>query len=133
MTSWIFEGNGQIEEFVGGYHDAQQQRAQSRTSRTVNNITVDKSSVQQTVKQTPNHTKLKKLSYKLQLELEGLPKRLEDLEQIIEQFQSQVNDPEFFSKPIETTQEVLDKLSAVEQELEIAFERWEELEALQQD
>ncbi len=27
-TSWIFEGEGVIEEFVGGYHDAQQQRMQ---------------------------------------------------------------------------------------------------------
>ncbi len=29
MTSWIFEGNGVIEEFVGGYHDAQQQKKQA--------------------------------------------------------------------------------------------------------
>lgn len=29
MTSWIFEDNGVIEEFVGGYHDAQQQRKQA--------------------------------------------------------------------------------------------------------
>eukprot|EP00492_Amphilonche_elongata_P001019 TRINITY_DN1600_c0_g1_i1.p2 TRINITY_DN1600_c0_g1~~TRINITY_DN1600_c0_g1_i1.p2 ORF type:complete len:74 (-),score=12.75 TRINITY_DN1600_c0_g1_i1:290-511(-) len=35
MTSWIFEGNGVIEEFVGGYHDAQQQRAQVLQSRQV--------------------------------------------------------------------------------------------------
>jgi ATP-binding cassette subfamily F protein uup len=31
------------------------------------------------------------------------------------------------------TQPVLDRLSAAEQELEIAFERWEELEAMQQE
>ncbi len=29
MESWIFEGNGVVEEFVGGYHDAQKQRAQA--------------------------------------------------------------------------------------------------------
>ncbi len=32
-TSWIFEGNGVIEEFVGGYHDAKQQRDQVLASR----------------------------------------------------------------------------------------------------
>ncbi|MCV5977607.1 ABC transporter ATP-binding protein, partial [Escherichia coli] len=32
-SSWIFEGNGIIEEFVGGYHDAKQQRDQVLASR----------------------------------------------------------------------------------------------------
>lgn len=35
MTSWIFEGEGKIEEFVGGYHDAQQQRKQAIEAREV--------------------------------------------------------------------------------------------------
>ncbi|MCV5886803.1 hypothetical protein OFN71_26675, partial [Escherichia coli] len=38
-----------------------------------------------------------------------------------------------FAKPVEQTQPVLEQLAALEQELEIAFERWEELEAMQQD
>ncbi|MFA0231812.1 ABC transporter ATP-binding protein, partial [Vibrio sp. 10N.261.45.A7] len=71
--------------------------------------------------------------YKLQRELEALPMRLEELETQIETLQEEVNDPSFFSKPVEQTQPVLDKLSAAEQELEVAFERWEELEALQQE
>ncbi len=37
-SSWIFEGDGKIEEFVGGYHDAQQQRAQVLQSRAAENI-----------------------------------------------------------------------------------------------
>ncbi|TKG08954.1 hypothetical protein, partial [Vibrio lentus] len=57
----------------------------------------------------------------------------EELETEIETLQQEVNDPDFFSKSVEQTQPVLDKLSAVEQELEVAFERWEELEALQQE
>jgi ATP-binding cassette subfamily F protein uup len=59
--------------------------------------------------------------------------RLEELETEIETLQQEVNDPDFFSKSVEQTQPVLNKLSAVEQELEVAFERWEELEALQQE
>jgi ATP-binding cassette subfamily F protein uup len=35
MTSWIFEGSGKIEEFGGGYHDAQQQRSQVKAVREV--------------------------------------------------------------------------------------------------
>ncbi|MCL4106885.1 UNVERIFIED_CONTAM: hypothetical protein GTU68_004026 [Idotea baltica] len=119
MTSWIFEGNGVVEEFVGGYHDAQKQRAQALEYRQA--------------EKPAKAEKVVELSYKLQRELETLPLRLEELETEIETLQQEVNDPDFFSKSVEQTQPVLDKLSAVEQELEVAFERWEELEALQQE
>lgn len=133
MTSWIFEGNGVIEEFVGGYHDAQQQRAQVLQSRQVEKPSKKAKVVEETPKTAPAKAKPKKLSYKLQRELEALPMRLEELEAQIETLQEEVNEPSFFSKPVEQTQPVLDKLSAAEQELEVAFERWEELEALQQE
>ncbi|UPR34438.1 ABC transporter ATP-binding protein [Vibrio cyclitrophicus] len=133
MTSWIFEGNGVIEEFVGGYHDAQQQRKQALEYRQVEKPSKPEKVVEETPKTALVKAKPKKLSYKLQRELEALPMRLEELETQIETLQEEVNDPSFFSKPVEQTQPVLDKLSAAEQELEVAFERWEELEALQQE
>ncbi|MEZ8823768.1 ABC transporter ATP-binding protein [Vibrio amylolyticus] len=133
MTSWIFEGDGVIEEFVGGYHDAQQQRKQVNQTRLAQKPTEPKKVVEETPKKTISKAKPKKLSYKLQRELESLPARLEELEQEIEELQTVVNDPSFFTKSIDETQTTLDKLSATEQELESAFERWEELEAMQQE
>ncbi|PMH07197.1 ABC transporter ATP-binding protein [Vibrio splendidus] len=133
MTSWIFEGDGVVDEFVGGYHDAQKQRAQALEYRQVEKPAKTEKVVEETPKTAPVKAKPKKLSYKLQRELEALPMRLEELETQIETLQEEVNDPSFFSKPVEQTQPVLDKLSAAEQELEVAFERWEELEALQQE
>lgn len=133
-TSWIFEGEGRIEEFVGGYHDAQQQRSQAILAREIETKQSPKTKVvEDTSKTTPVKNTSKKLSYKLQRELEALPARLEQLEIDIETLQEQVNSADFFSQPVEKTQPVLDKLTALEQELEIAFERWEELEAMQQD
>lgn len=132
-TSWIFEGDGIIEEFVGGYHDAQQQRAQAHIQRTVEKPTKTEKQLEETPKTASVKNKPKKLSYKLQRELEALPAKLEELEAEIESLQEQVNNPEFFSKPVEQTQPILDKLTATEQELEVAFERWEELEAMQQE
>ncbi|KGK11221.1 ABC transporter ATP-binding protein [Vibrio navarrensis] len=133
-TSWIFEGEGRIEEFVGGYHDAQQQRSQAILAREIETKQSPKTKVvEDTPKTTPVKNTSKKLSYKLQRELEALPARLEQLETDIEALQEQVNSADFFSQPVEKTQPVLDKLTALEQELEIAFERWEELEAMQQD
>ncbi|HCM1081507.1 TPA: ABC transporter ATP-binding protein [Vibrio parahaemolyticus] len=133
-TSWIFEGDGVIEEFVGGYHDAKQQRDQALAVRFSTEKPAKKEKVvEETPKTTQPKNNSKKLSYKLQRELEALPAKLEQLESDIETLQEQVNDPEFFAKPVEQTQPVLEQLSALEQELEIAFERWEELEAMQQD
>lgn len=133
-TSWIFEGEGKIEEFVGGYHDAQQQRKQAIEAREVMEKSAPKAKVvEETPKTAPAKNTSKKLSYKLQRELEALPAKLEQLEVGIEALQEQVNSAEFFAQPVETTQPVLEQLAALEQELEIAFERWEELEAMQQD
>ncbi|EHD0107834.1 ABC transporter ATP-binding protein [Vibrio parahaemolyticus] len=133
-TSWIFEGDGVIEEFVGGYHDAKQQRDQALAVRFSTGKPAKKEKVvEETPKTTQPKNNSKKLSYKLQRELEALPAKLEQLESDIETLQEQVNDPEFFAKPVEQTQPVLEQLAALEQELEIAFERWEELEAMQQD
>ncbi|MBE3735494.1 ABC transporter ATP-binding protein [Vibrio parahaemolyticus] len=133
-TSWIFEGDGVIEEFVGGYHDAKQQRDQALAVRFSTEKPAKKEKVvEETPKTTQPKNNSKKLSYKLQRELEALPAKLEQLESDIETLQDQVNDPEFFAKPVEQTQPVLEQLAALEQELEIAFERWEELEAMQQD
>ncbi|WP_281948441.1 ABC transporter ATP-binding protein [Vibrio parahaemolyticus] len=133
-TSWIFEGNGVIEEFVGGYHDAKQQRDQALAVRfSTEKPAKNEKVVEETPKTTQPKNNSKKLSYKLQRELEALPAKLEQLESDIETLQEQVNDPEFFAKPVEQTQPVLEQLAALEQELEIAFERWEELEAMQQD
>lgn len=132
MTSWIFEGDGVIEEFVGGYHDAQQQRNQVKLARSVEPSKKQKV-VDEAPKTTSSRGKSTKLSYKLQRELEELPAKLEMYEQAIEQLQEQVNSPEFFAQSTEQTKPVLEKLAAQEQHLEVAFERWEELEAMQQE
>ncbi|MGI2880445.1 ABC transporter ATP-binding protein [Vibrio furnissii] len=132
-SSWIFEGDGVIEEFVGGYHDAQQQRQQVLQYRNAEKVIKAEKVVEESPKTAPSKPKSKKLSYKLQRELETLPVKLEELEAEIDALQEQVNSPDFFGQPVEATQPILDKLAATEQELEIAFERWEELEAMQQE
>ncbi|MDY0925297.1 MULTISPECIES: ABC transporter ATP-binding protein [Pantoea] len=125
---WIFEGNGEIGTFVGGYHDAQQQRAAYKQGKATQAKsaapakTADKSDA---AKRPAN-----KLSYNLARELEQLPQKLEQLETRIGELQAKMSHPDFFSQPHDKTQPVLDALAQTEQELEVAFERWEELEAL---
>lgn len=124
---WIFEGGGRIGQYVGGYHDARGQQAQSHTTKAAVEVKISKPAEvkAETVKRAGN-----KLSYKLQRELELLPEQLEVLEDNLGKLQAQVADPAFFSQSHEQTQQVLDDMARAEKALEEAFERWEYLEAL---
>ncbi|EOF8204514.1 ABC transporter ATP-binding protein [Yersinia enterocolitica] len=126
---WIFEGNGQISSFVGGYYDAHQQCAEAKPIRQVA-AKVEETKVAAPVKSTtPAAKRPGKLSYNLQRELDQLPQQLEKLEHEIGKLQAEVSHADFFSRPHEETQQVLKALADAEQALEVAFSRWEELEA----
>ncbi|HCI9518829.1 TPA: ABC transporter ATP-binding protein [Klebsiella pneumoniae] len=124
---WIFEGGGRIGQYVGGYHDARGQQAQSLAQKqtVVKKTTEVAQPKAETVKRGGN-----KLSYNLQRELEQLPQKLEALEAELQTLQDQVADPDFFGQPHDRTQQVLAQLAEAEQALEAAFERWEYLEGL---
>ncbi|WP_226051601.1 ABC transporter ATP-binding protein [Dickeya chrysanthemi] len=133
---WIFEGNGLIGRYVGGYYDAQQQRASAaplRTSLSVKSTPLKENRDSDNVPSAPAAQPAKraggKLSYNQQRELEQLPQRIEVLEAEIENLQQQMNDPAFFSRSHDETQPVLTALAEAEQQLETCFERWEMLEA----
>ncbi|MFR9718299.1 ABC transporter ATP-binding protein [Aeromonas diversa] len=125
---WFFEGDGRISDYVGGYADMMHTRSQQASLT----APVQKSAPTPvaTPAQVPEAKKSKKLSYKLQLELEALPARLEALEAEIATLQAEINAPGFFSLPSEQTQPRLEALAAAENGLEEAFLRWEELEGI---
>lgn len=124
---WIFEGNGVIDTYVGGYYDAHHQRA---TARPIRQVAAEQAKPAVEKKNEQPKKAAAKLSYNLLRELEQLPQRLEQLEADIEALQSQVSDSGFFSRPHSETQQVLADLAAAEQALEASFARWEELEAM---
>ena len=127
--SWYFEGDGRITEYVGGYSDLMGLRQQMKPQ--VVAAKGKKSTDDERPQPAPK--KGRKLSYKLQLELDALPGRLESLEQQLTTYQQQVNSADFFSQSNEQTQTILAALQACEDELETAFLRWEELEAMKQE
>ncbi|MDQ1211645.1 ABC transporter ATP-binding protein [Pantoea anthophila] len=127
---WIFEGNGEIGTFVGGYHDAQQQRAAYRQHKASAPARTATSTAKPAAEKSEAKRNVNKLSYNLARELEQLPQKLEQLEARIGELQAKMSHPDFFSQPHDQTQPVLDNLAQAEQELETAFARWEELESL---
>ena len=127
--SWYFEGDGRITEYVGGYSDLMGLRQQMKPQV----VAAKGKKSTDDERPPPAPKKGRKLSYKLQLELDALPGRLESLEQQLTTYQQQVNSADFFSQSNEQTQTILAALQACEDELETAFLRWEELEAMKQE
>jgi ATP-binding cassette subfamily F protein uup len=122
----VFEGNGFVKEYDGGYDDWLRQKKHRD----------DITSAQQEATATPSHsaaadttvaTQLRKLSYKEKRELDELPDVIEKLEQRQAELQVVMADPEFYKSGGETISALQSDLQATTVELELCFQRWEEL------
>ena len=137
-TCLYFDGTGDINNIVGGYDDVddylaykEEQRknltqkavkTNSQTNGQVNNKAVKPDTSQKSVVQK------KKLSFKESRELEELPNKIDQLEQLIDELQSQVNQADFFNQEASATQNILNQLKENESNLEIIYARWQELD-----
>ena len=130
---YLFEGEGRLNKYVGGFFDAKQQQANFWASKAVEEqAKAKKTEVQKEESAVKNDCTSKpksvKLSYKEQHELEQLPQQLEELETKITALQAEIADPAFFQQAHDITDAKLKALADTEAELETAFLRWEELE-----
>ncbi|MBL4629692.1 MAG: ATP-binding cassette domain-containing protein, partial [Paraglaciecola sp.] len=126
-SSYFFEGNGKIKEFVGGCTDISNWYAQQATKKTT--ITETKLKVPSPKIDSPV-VKTKKLTYKLQLELESLPLQIETLEAQVKSLQKLVNGKDFFSQDASKSDPVLADLAESEKTLNQAYSRWDEIEGM---
>ena len=126
-SSYFFEGNGIVREFVGGCTDISDWYAQQTTQKVTPAAT---KSPTQSPKSSSPEVKAKKLSYKLQLELESLPLEIETLETQVESLQKSVNAADFFTQEASKSDPVLAELAETEQKLSLAYERWDEIEGM---
>ncbi|MEO1895153.1 MAG: ATP-binding cassette domain-containing protein, partial [Methylococcales bacterium] len=117
----VFEGSGQVNEYVGGYADWQQYKTELAKS-----IESDKKSV----KEKPKSVKKKKLSYNDQRELAQLPATIEQLEAKQTELNNQINTPTFYQQDHDVVAQTLKALESMEGELEVSYARWDELELM---
>jgi ATP-binding cassette subfamily F protein uup len=120
----VFEGGGQLHEYVGGYDDWVRQKMV--IPERLPKITEET----RRKKEKPQQEK-QKLSYKENLELEGLPKKIEALERDMQRLHEMLNTPSFYEGgDVQKIGRTNDELTAVERELESSYSRWDELEQL---
>ncbi|UYZ83698.1 ATP-binding cassette domain-containing protein [Entomomonas sp. E2T0] len=131
-STLVFEGNGKVIEYIGGYDDWLRQGGSPKLlgvqdeKQTAVMIETTVQSAKSVV--TQEQSTKRKLSYKDQRELDALPAKIEALESELEILQEQVNNPDFYQQSTDVTSVVLEKLTNMQLELDGLLERWSELE-----
>jgi len=122
-STLVLSGDGTVREFVGGYDDwLQQATGEIAAAPVVERAAPEKS--------RPQKERPRKLSFKEERELEGLPERIAGLEEEQGQLHTRLSDPEFYKNAGTEVGSINARLAAIEQELEAAYLRWDELESL---
>jgi len=122
-STLVFEGDGQVKDYAGGYDDWLRQKS-VETAPPARSLA--KSEPAPTL--VPKIEKPKKLSFKEQKELDALPKLIETLETEQAGLQQRLADPTFYQTAANEIRQVTSRLEVIAQELQKAFERWEILE-----
>ncbi|WP_077729533.1 ATP-binding cassette domain-containing protein [Methylocaldum sp. 14B] len=120
-----FEGDGIVNDYVGGYDDWVRQRPAPQPAPA-------KPAVEKPIPPKPVKEKLRKLSFKEQRELEALPQQIEALETEIASLNEAISRPEFYQQTKDTITGTQARLAELQQTVEAAYMRWEELEALRE-
>lgn len=123
-STLVLTGDGIVRDYVGGYDDWLSQSAAELASA--------EPLAQKTVQDKPKRQaeRGRKLSFKEERELEALPERIAALEEEQTALHTRLSDPDFYKNAGSETASINARLAELEQELESAFLRWDELESL---
>ncbi len=127
VTSTIaFEGDGHLEEYVGGYDDWIKQRKSPNEKTTKNKSSLTPKATNK--KESEAQQTEKKLTYKERIELEKLPQQIETLETDIEAIHAEMASADFYKLSQDKMAEIQTKLADNEKELVQHYNRWEILD-----
>ncbi len=129
-STLLLEGEGRVGDYVGGWSDWLRQRPNPPAVAAP--VAVDKAAAKPAAKQRPIPS-AKKLSYKEQRDLEQLPARIERLETEQAELQQRLADPALYRDGGAEVGAVQDRMAEIETALARDYDRWEELEARQEE
>jgi ATP-binding cassette subfamily F protein uup len=126
---FVFEGEGKVVEYVGGWEDWLRQRAgadRSAEEPPTQNVPAPASNSDARPRRAPA-----RLSFKEKQELEALPGRIESLEVELGAVESALASPEFYREPADVLRAAVERQSRLNAELQAAYARWGELDERQ--
>jgi ATP-binding cassette subfamily F protein uup len=120
-STLVFEGEGRVKEYVGGYDDWLRQKPTDPV------LTAPERSKSERAR--PRTEQPRKLTYKEQRELEELPQRIETLEAEQVQLHQKLAEPTFYRQAGAEISKVTSRLQELEAELQTAYARWGDLDS----
>ncbi|WP_435641444.1 ABC-F family ATP-binding cassette domain-containing protein [Micavibrio aeruginosavorus] len=129
-----FEGDGKIEGYIGGYSDYLVARAERKArmgegAEAAKRADKKESGTPQAVEAEATAAKAR-MSYKLQYELDNLPKKIAALETEIDELQDRLADPDLYQRDPGAFENMSRRLPLAQADLDHAETRWLELEAM---
>ena len=126
------EGNGNWQEYAGGYSDMLAQRGEGVTARKAEKQSTapkkDKPAAEK-----PKQAAKSKLSFTQQHLLKTLPDTIADLETKLQKLQAEMNDPKLYTSNPDKFAKLTAKITELSQEKDSAEEQWLELEMLKEE
>ena len=125
-STLAYEGPGRFVEYAGGYSDLLVQRRgiQAEDERPAEVTRVKTKGVK------PKTDTPRKLTFKEKHELEELPGRIETLESEQAALHEAMSSPSFYQQTGDAMTQAKTRLEALEGELELAYERWQQLDSI---
>ena len=127
-STLVFEGEGRVQEYVGGYTDWLRQRRHLEPTKSFGAPTGGRQPSGPSTLSPPSPGR-KKPSFKEQQELDRLPKRIDDMELEQQRLNAVVAGSGFYKESAESIHQTLARLDTLQQELLDAYARWDELES----
>jgi ABC transport system ATP-binding/permease protein len=124
----VLEGDGRIEEYVGGYSDWERQRGQAAAAGGVGAPAPAGGQASRAAAAAAPTAARRRLSYKDQRELELLPATIEALETEIATMTAAIAEPAFYRQPAAAIAAHNATLAERQAALQAAYERWQTLE-----
>ena len=125
-STWVFDGKGNIDEYIGGYQDYLEQRPNQ--TAVDQKSAVKKAAAKAEAAAAAPAPKKVKLSYKDQRELEQLPAEIEALESEQAELSDKLADGSWFVKDAAAATKASERLGEIDEILLAKMERWDELE-----
>ena len=122
----VMEGNGRIEEYVGGYSDAMRQSRRAALQNSA--IAVKRADSRPAQPSAAPDAVKKKRSFNETRELEALPSKIEQLEMQVTELTAKMQSPDFYTQPSDQILRHTRELERVQSELDGAYARWAELD-----
>jgi ATP-binding cassette subfamily F protein uup len=126
-STLVFEEDGKVEEYVGGYEDWIRQRKPNKSSTLSGKSSSKKIKISKQENNKNNSSEKKKLGFNEKRELASLPDNIEAMENQQQALEQRIDQSNFYQQEKDIISETMNTLKQLQGELKESYERWEYL------